>query len=257
MRTVILCGGIGARLREETEFRPKPMVNIGDRPILWHIMKIYAHHGFNDFVLALGYKGEMIKDYFHHYELLNNDMTIELGRPGNSVVHENHKEVGWRITLADTGQSTLKGARLKKLERYIDGDEFMMTYGDGVGNINIPALLKFHRSHGKLVTLTGTMPISRFGELSTKKDNSVIFNEKPKTASFINGGFFVFNRGIFKYLNEKDDCDLESGTLEKLSRRGQVKMYKHHGFWRCMDTQRDMEMLNRLWNEGKAEWKIW
>lgn len=258
MKTVILCGGLGTRLKEETEFRPKPMVNIGNRPILWHTMKIYAHYGFKDFILALGYKGEMIKEYFQNYELMNNDVTIELGKPENRIVHQNHGEAGWRVTLADTGQYALKGARLKRLEKYIDGDEFMMTYGDGIGNIDIPALLKFHHSHNKLATVTGTYSSSPFGELSVKDDHVQSFIEKPATGSaLISGGFFVFNRDIFNYLSDDDSCDLEFGPLEQLAREGQLKVYRHEGFWACMDTFRDMEHLNKLWNEGKAGWKLW
>lgn len=257
MKVVILCGGLGTRLKEETEFRPKPMVHIGNRPILWHIMKIYSHYGFNDFILALGYKGEMIKEYFHNYELMNNAITIELGNPSSKIIHHSHDEIGWKITLVDTGQHTQKGARLKKLEKYIDGDEFMMTYGDGVGNINIPALLDFHRSHGKMVTLTGSIPKSRFGELSIKEDNTVVFTEKPVIRNYINGGFFVLNKKILDYLNVDDQCDLENGTLEQLSKQGHVKVYKHDNFWMCMDTVRDTELLNKMWNEGQAEWKIW
>lgn len=257
MKVVILCGGLGTRLKEETEYRPKPMVYVGNRPILWHIMKIYASYGFNDFVLALGYKGDTIKDYFHKYELMNKDVTIELGKPENMIIHQNHAEIGWRITLADTGLETLKGSRLKKLEKYIDGDDFMVTYGDGVADINIPALLKFHRKHNKMATLTGIIPSSRFGSLSIQKNNKAIFIEKPISDSFINGGFFVFNQSIFKHLREDDMCDLEYGTLEKLSKKGEVKVYKHNGFWACMDTLRDVEHLNKLWDEGKAKWKIW
>ncbi|MBU4347623.1 glucose-1-phosphate cytidylyltransferase [Patescibacteria group bacterium] len=257
MKIVILCGGLGTRLKEETEFRPKPMVHIGNRPILWHIMKIYAHYGFKDFVLALGYKGDMIKEYFQNYELMNNDVTIELGKPENRIIHQNHGEVGWRVTLANTGQHALKGARLKQAERYINGDEFMMTYGDGVGNINIPALLEFHRNHGKIATITGTIPTSRFGELSIQENNTASFIEKPRSGSLVNGGFFVFNKAIFNYLTDDDNCDLEYGILEKLSQEGQIKVYRHDGFWACMDTFRDMEHLNKLWDEKKAEWKIW
>lgn len=257
MKVVILCGGLGTRLKEETEFRPKPMVHIGHKPILWHIMKIYAKHGFNDFVLALGYKGEMIKEYFHNYEVMNNDTTIELGRPENKIIHNNHDEMGWRITLADTGQNTLKGARLKKLQKYIDGDYFMMTYGDGVADIDIKSLLNFHRKHGKMVTITGIAPTSRFGTLSIKKDNSALFVEKSESNSLINGGFFVFNKEIFNHLKDNSDCDLEYGTLEHLSKKGHVKVYKHGGFWACMDTLRDVEYLNKLWSNGNAEWKIW
>ncbi|MFA7245489.1 MAG: glucose-1-phosphate cytidylyltransferase [Candidatus Magasanikbacteria bacterium] len=257
MKVVILCGGLGTRLKEETEFRPKPMVPIGNKPILWHIMKIYAHYGFSDFILALGYKGDTIKEYFNNYELMNNDVTLELGRPENRIVYQNHKEIGWKVTLADTGQYSLKGARLKKLEKYIEDDEFMVTYGDGVADINIEELLKFHRSHGKMVTVTGSIPSSQFGKLTIQENDTVNFNEKPKADSYINGGFFVFNRSIFEYLTTEDSCDLEYGVLEKLSQSGEIKVYKHNNFWANMDTFRDMEYLNKLWNEGNAKWKIW
>lgn len=257
MKTIILCGGLGTRLREETEFRPKPMVNIGNKPILWHIMKNYAYYGFNDFILALGYKGETIKEYFHNYEVMNNDATIELGWPENKIMHQNHNEVGWKITLADTGQNTLKGARLKKLEKYLDGDEFMMTYGDGVGNIDIKALLDFHHGHNKMVTLTGVVPASQFGKLTIMDDNTVNFMEKPKGDSYINGGFFVCKKELLNYLTIEEDCDLEAGTLEHLSQAGQVMAYKHNDFWMNMDTIRDTEFLNKLWTENKAKWKIW
>ncbi len=259
MKTVILCGGLGTRLREETEFRPKPMVNIGTYPILWHIMKIYAHQGYNDFVLALGYKGEMIKNYFIHYEFMNNDVTLELGKPENFCIHHQHEEKGWKITLADTGEKTLKGGRLKKVEKYITDDTFMMTYGDGVADIDIPALLSFHKNHGKLATVTGINPVSRFGELKVDGGQVCSFCEKPEESDnmLVSGGFFVFNRGIFDYLSADDKSDLEIGPLEKIASEGQLMVYKHNGFWACMDTLRDMESLNRLWAENRAEWKIW
>lgn len=259
MKVVILCGGLGTRLREETEFRPKPMVNIGNRPILWHIMKIYAHYGHNDFVLALGYKGEMIKNYFCHYELMNNDVTIELGKPEQLCIHQCHKETGWKITLADTGEKALKGARLKKVEKYINNeDTFMVTYGDGVANIDINSLLAFHHGHGKLATVTGINPTSRFGELRLRGNQVESFIEKPQDGdSLVNGGFFVFNKRIFDYLLPDDNCDLEVGSLEKVAREGQLMVYKHTDFWICVDTLRDMEYVNKLWAEGKAEWKVW
>lgn len=258
IKVVILCGGLGTRLREETEFRPKPMVNIGSRPILWHIMKIYAHYGFNDFILCLGYKGEMIKEYFYNYEILNSDFTIDLDNRKSIEIHSNHAEKNWKVTLADTGDIALKGARLKRIEKYIDGDMFMLTYGDGVANVNVNALLAFHKSHGKLVTVTGVNPASRFGELRVKGDRIVKFIEKKKTgASSINGGFFVCNRGIFDYLTHDDNCDLEIGAMERIAQEGQLMVYKHKGFWACMDTLRDADYLNKLWNENKAEWKIW
>ncbi|MFH1539121.1 MAG: glucose-1-phosphate cytidylyltransferase [bacterium] len=258
MNTVILCGGLGTRLREETEFRPKPMVYIGDRPILWHIMKIYARYGHTDFILALGYRGEMIKNYFCHYEILNNDVTIELGRSDEICFHRTHDESGWKITHADTGEKALKGARLKRVEKYLDGDTFMLTYGDGVADINIDDLVSFHKSHGKLATVTGLNAASRFGRLKIDGDKVVEFREKPKTAkAFINGGFFVFNREILDYLNPDDGCDLEYGPLEQVARDGEMMVFKHTGFWACMDTLRDVDYLNKLWSEGNAAWKVW
>jgi glucose-1-phosphate cytidylyltransferase len=258
MKAVILCGGLGTRLREETEFKPKPMVNIGTRPILWHIMKNYCHHGFKEFVLCLGYKGEMIKEYFYNYEVFNSNFTIEYGIDKKIEIENNHAEKGWKVTLAYTGDKTLKGARLKKIEKYIDGDTFMVTYGDGVGDIDIKALLAFHKQHGKIATVTGVNYISRFGELNIKGEDVLRFLEKQeKGAAYINGGFFVFNRKIFDYLTYDDFCDLEYGPLEKLATEGQLKVYKHKGFWSCMDTLRDVDYLNDLWNRGKAEWKVW
>ena len=258
-QVVILCGGLGTRLREETEFRPKPMVNIGIRPILWHVMKIYGHYNISNYILALGYKGEVIKDYFCHYELMNNDVTIELGKPDNIKIHNQHNETGWKITLVDTGEKALKGARLKKMQKYIKGDTFLVTYGDGIGNINIDKLIEFHHSHGKIATLTGVNPAARFGELKVEGDNVLSFSEKPKdiNTGLVNAGFFVFNKQIFDYLEEGDHCDLEYGPLEKLSREGELMVYKHQGFWACMDTLRDMDYLNQMWEEGKSEWKIW
>lgn len=258
MKVIILCGGLGTRLREETEFRPKPMVKIGRWPILWHIMKIYAHFGYKDFILALGYKGENVKNYFYHYGIMNNDVTIEIGKTSSTYIHQCQDELGWKITLADTGEETLKGARLKKLQKYIDEDTFMVTYGDGVADIDINALLSFHMSHGNIATLTGINPASRFGELKLVGNKVESFIEKPKNdESFINGGFFVFNRKIFDYLTEDDNCDLEVGVLEDIAREGQLRVYKHRGFWACMDTLRDMDYLNRLWAKGQACWKVW
>jgi glucose-1-phosphate cytidylyltransferase len=255
---VILCGGLGTRLREETEFRPKPMVSIGKRPILWHIMKTYAHYGFKEFILALGYKGEIIKNYFYHYEIMNNDVTIELGSQAKVFVHHGHEENGWRITLADTGQKTLKGARLKKLQKYITNDTFLATYGDGVANIDINALLKFHLSHQKVATLSGINPASRFGEMKVEGQKVVDFYEKPNDSQgVINGGYFVFNQRIFDYLTEDDNCDLEIGALQTIAQEGELMVYKHTGFWACMDTLRDMDYLNKLWEEHRATWKVW
>jgi glucose-1-phosphate cytidylyltransferase len=258
MKVVILCGGLGTRIREETEFRPKPMVNIGSHPILWHIMKYYSQFGCKNFVLALGYKGDMIKNYFCHYELMNNDVTIELGQPENLCIHYTHAEAGWKITLADTGEKSLKGARLKKIENYITDETFMMTYGDGIADVDINALLAFHKSHGKLVTVTGINPGSRFGELKIDGERVESFTEKPQNGNmYINGGFFVFNKAIFNHLSVDDSCDLEIGPMEQLAKEGQLMVYKHRGFWACMDTLRDMEYLNNIWDSGTAKWKIW
>ena len=258
MKVVILCGGMGTRLKEETEFRPKPMVAIGRRPILWHIMKVYAHYGFTDFILCLGYNGEMIKEYFYSYELLNNDFTIELGDQRLVEIHSKQAEEGWRITLADTGEHALKGARLKRVEKYIIGEQFLATYGDGITNVDIRALLRFHNSHGKLATVTGVNQASRFGELRINGHRVEAFREKPIADSgYINGGFFVFNRGVFDYLSASEDCDLEVGPLEKMAADGELMVYKHAGFWACMDTIRDRDYLNKLWDEKRAEWKVW
>ncbi|MFH1777825.1 MAG: glucose-1-phosphate cytidylyltransferase, partial [Candidatus Omnitrophota bacterium] len=232
IKVVILAGGLGTRLREETEFRPKPMVEIGGRPILWHIMKIYHHFGFHEFIIGLGYKGEIIKEYFYNYEVFNNDFTIELGHEKNIEIHSKHQENGWQVTLADTGDNALKGARLKRVEKYIDGECFMMTYGDGIADIDIKKLLAFHKSHGKLSTVTGINPAARFGKLKIKGHKVESFSEKPKNGNdFINGGFFVFNRGIFDYLTDSDDCDLEAGALEKVAKDGELMVYTHKGFW--------------------------
>ncbi|MCK5033129.1 MAG: glucose-1-phosphate cytidylyltransferase [Calditrichia bacterium] len=257
MKVVILCGGLGTRLREETEFRPKPMVNVGQRPILWHIMKHYAYYGFNDFILCLGYKGEMIREYFYNYEYMNNDVTVSLGENESIQIHKRNSEVDWRITLVDTGQKTLKGARLKKVEKYITNDDFFLTYGDGVSDIDIKSLLEFHHSHSKLATVTGINPASRFGELIINRNIVKAFNEKPMSGkNYINGGFFVFNKKILNYLSTDDNCDLEVGPLEEIAHAGQLVVYKHHGSWTCMDTLRDMDYLNKLWNRNKAFWKF-
>ena len=260
MQVVILCGGLGTRLREETEFRPKPMVDIGDRPILWHVMKIYSYYGYKDFILTLGYKGEMIKDYFCHYEIMNNDVTIELGKPESMHIHNSHDEVGWKITLAETGKKALKGSRIKQVEKYVQGDTFMLTYGDGVSDIDINKLIEFHHSHGKMVTLTGINPISQFGELKVEGNQVNSFQEKPDhpmRESWFSGGFFVCNRKVFEYLSLDENCDFEFGALEELANEGELMFYKHDGFWACMDTIRDMEYLNKLWQSGDAAWKNW
>lgn len=257
MKVVILCGGQGARLKEETEFRPKPMVQIGKQPILQHIMKIYAHQGYKNFVLCLGYKGEMIKEYFLNYEIMNNDFTIELGAQKHVSIHSRHQEAGWKVTLADTGVETLKGSRLKRIERYIDTENFFMTYGDGVADIDLSKLYEFHLKHGRIITVTGVNPTARFGELKVEENKVTNFWEKQdNNQNWINGGFFVCNRLLFDYL-KPDGSDLEYGPFEEIAAAGEMMVYKHKGFWACMDTLRDREHLNSLWRQSKASWKIW
>lgn len=254
MKVVILCGGIGTRLKEETEYKPKPMVKIGNKPMLWHIMKIYARYGIKDFILSLGYKGEMIKEYFLNYEILNSDFTIKLGKKKTLKIDNAVKE-DWNITLVDTGENTLKGARLKKIEKYISGNTFMVTYGDGVADMNIKKLLDFHQKHKKIATVTGVRPPSRFGELKVEGNMVKLFREKHQISTgLINGGFFVFNKSFFKYLSEDENCDLERGPLEELANKGELMVYQHSGSWECMDTARDVEYLNTLWNNKKAFW---
>lgn len=258
MKVVILCGGLGTRLREETEFRPKPMVEVGGRPILWHVMKIYAHYGFREFVLCLGYRGNVIKEYFLNYEAMNNDFTIALGRDQRLDHHGAHDEQDFRVTLAETGLDTMTGARVKRIQPYIDGDTFLVTYGDGLADIDVCGLLDFHRSHGKLATVTAVHPISRFGLLEVDATSRVRhFAEKPKSEGWINAGFFVFQRGVFDYLASGDDCVMEREPMARLAADGQLMAYRHEGFFFAMDTYREYEALNRMWNMGNAPWKLW
>ena len=257
MKVIILCGGFGTRLREETEFRPKPMVEIGGRPILWHIMKTFAHYGYKDFILCLGYKGEVIKNYFLNYEQLNSDFAVELGT-GKTQLFNHHDEHGWQVTLVDTGLHTMTGARVKRVEKYVDGDQFMLTYGDGVTDLDINDLVKFHKSRNKIGTVTGVSPPSHYGELGIAGDRIVSFREKPQTqGSFISGGYFVFDREFFKYLSEDESCVLEREPLERLSDDGQLAVYTYKGFWQCIDTYRDYLYINELWDQGHAQWKVW
>jgi glucose-1-phosphate cytidylyltransferase len=259
MKVVILCGGRGTRLQEETEFRPKPMVPIGDRPILWHIMKLFSHAGLRDFVLCLGYKGNMIKEYFLNYEAMNNDFTICLGKPHPIQFHGAHSEQDFRVCLADTGLETLTGGRLKRVAAHIDTDAFILTYGDGLADIDICALLDFHRAHGKIATVTTVRPISRFGVPELGAEGRVVqFSEKPQTQGWVSAGFFVFHRRVFDYLEkEGDDCVLERTPLERLAADGELMAYRHHGFFFAMDTYREYQQLNELWAKGAAPWKVW
>jgi glucose-1-phosphate cytidylyltransferase len=255
MRVVILAGGLGTRLAEETEFKPKPMVEIGGRPILWHIMKHYAYYGLNEFFIALGYKGEAIKRYFLDYYTLNGSMKLNLS-DGAVQMHKKECE-DWTLNLMDTGLHTGTGGRVKRLEPYLGNETFMMTYGDGVSNIDIQDLLHFHRSHGRLATVSAVRPPARFGGLVLEEDLVATFTEKPQAGEgWINGGFLVFEPGVFKYL-EGDNASLESDALERLAADGQLAAYRHYNFWQCMDTLRDLKLLESFWQSGKPPWKVW
>ena len=258
---VILCGGQGSRLREETEVLPKPMLPIGDRPILWHIMKLYAHYGLRHFVLALGYKGYAIREYFLNYRAHVLDARFRLGQPESAKFQGKLEEEDWNITLAETGPETMTGGRVARLQKHLSSPEFCLTYGDGVGNVDLSELLAFHHSHGKIGTVTGVLPPGRFGELVVKKDGSAAeFNEKLQTSEGrISGGFFVFRREFLdRYLtNAEEGCVLEQEPLRKLAADGQLMVYPHDGFWQPMDTYREWKLLNELWKSGRAPWKIW
>lgn len=256
-QVVILCGGMGTRLREETEFRPKPLVEIGGKPILWHIMKIYSHYGFNDFVLCLGYKGQMIKEYFLNYRIMNSDFTLRLDSPDNPEFHTANTYERWSVTFVDTGAEAMTGARVKRIEPFIRGDRFMLTYGDGVADIQLEELWKFHARHGRIATVTGVRPVSRYGELLVEEGQVRKFSEKPPALEgHVSGGFFVFERRFFDYLSDDDSCILERAPLERLSHEGQLMSYLHTGFWHCMDTYRDFVALNEMWKKG-CPWKVW
>lgn len=260
MKVVILCGGKGTRLREETEYRPKPMAPIGNRPILWHIMKIYAAHGFKDFVLCLGYKGDMIKDFFRNYLWMTSDVTLRLGRKAAVQFHNHHDEEDWTVTLADTGQETMTAGRIAKIKPYIGDDpDFFLTYGDGVGDIDVPGSLAFHRKHGRKLTVTAVHPPGRFGEMGIAPDGHVLqFNEKPQAAEGrINGGFFVCSRAVFDYLHDSETVMFEQRPIQTMTSEGQVMAFPHDGFWQPMDTFSEFNLLNRLWSSGQAPWKIW
>lgn len=258
MKVVILCGGQGTRLREETEFRPKPLVPVGEKPILWHIMKLFSHAGFQEFLICLGYRGNMIKEYFLNYEAMNNDFTICLGKQHGIQFHDAHAEQDFQVCLAETGQETMTGGRLKRVARYLDSDSFMLTYGDGLADIDIRALVDFHRAHGKVATVTTVRPISRFGVVELDDRGRVVqFAEKPQSRGWVSAGFFVFQRRIFDYLQEADDCVLEKEPLERLAAEGELMAFRHEGFFFAMDTYREYQYLNELWSAGKAPWKVW
>jgi glucose-1-phosphate cytidylyltransferase len=256
MKVVILAGGLGTRLSEETDLKPKPMVEIGGKPILWHIMKIYSHYGFNDFIICLGYKGYVIKEYFANYSLHQSDATIDLST--NKMELHNCKAEPWKITLLDTGLNTMTGGRIKRAQRFIGGETFMLTYGDGVADIDIRSLMEFHKGHGRQATISSVQPLGRYGAMDIADDNAVqSFMEKPKgDRAWVNGGFFIFAPEIFDYISG-DEIILEREPLENLATQGQLAAYKHQGFWKCMDTLRDKTEMENLWSSGNAPWKKW
>jgi glucose-1-phosphate cytidylyltransferase len=258
MRVVIFAGGLGTRISEETDVRPKPMVEIGGKPILWHIMKIYSHYGFNDFVICLGYKGYVIKEYFMHYFLHNSDITIDVAE-NKMEVHGSNTEA-FKVTLVETGAHTKTAGRLKQVQKYINDEDFMLTYGDGVGDINIDRLVKCHKSHGKIATVTAVQLASRFGGMELSSDGEVTnFKEKAKDENkWINAGFFVLKPDVFKYLkNDVSDIMWEEDPLESLALDNQLIAFKHKGFWKCMDALRDKIELEELWQNNQAKWKVW
>jgi glucose-1-phosphate cytidylyltransferase len=255
---VILCGGQGTRLREETEYRPKPMVEIGTRPILWHIMKLYGAHGLDRFVLCLGYKGWEIKQYFLRYQEMLSDFTVHMDGSRPLEFHNEDGRESWRVTCAETGADTATGARLWAVRRYVEQAEtFCLTYGDGVADVDIGALLAFHRAHGRLATVTGVHPTSRFGEIEVDGDRVVEFAEKPVAQGLVSGGFFVFQREALRYLDDDPQLFLEQKPLRGLARDGQLAVYVHEGFWHSMDTYRDYLHLNALWKQEQPPWKVW
>lgn len=257
MKVVILAGGFGTRISEESHLRPKPMIEIGEKPVLWHIMKIYSHYGFNEFIICLGYKGYYIKEYFAHYFLHKADVTFDFATNAPPVIHS-HEAESWRVTLVDTGMNTMTGGRIKRIQRYIGNEPFLLTYGDGVGDVNIGKLIEYHKSHGKLATVTSSQPSGRFGALELSDSGQVMnFQEKPKgDGAWINAGFFVFEPKVFDYI-DGDDSVLEREPLQHLARDGQLAAFRHTGHWQPMDTLRDKNSLEELWQSGCAPWKLW
>ena len=257
MQVVILCGGLGTRLREETEYRPKPMAEVGGRPILWHIMKHYSYYGLRDFILCLGYKGEVIRSYFLNYHAMNLDVTVDLKQPPQIHYHQQQEETDWKITLVDTGRNAQTGARLKRVGKYIDG-RFMMTYGDGLADLNIHDLLATHERMGRRATVTGVLPPARFGELVDQDGLALEFREKPQTQEgVISGGFFVLEKEVLDLIPDDDEsCNFERGPLPHLANCGQLAVHRHNGFWQCMDTYRDFTYLNELWESGNPPWRL-
>lgn len=258
MDVVILCGGKGSRLSEETVVKPKPMVEIGEFPILWHIMKIYSHYGYKRFILALGYKASYIKEYFYNFRISQSDFRMNLNPDSQAEFFNKPEDMDWDITFVDTGLETLKGGRIKRVEKYIQSDRFHLTYGDGVSDVNIAELVKYHESHGAMGTVTAVHPPSRFGEMLIERGDVKQFDEKPQmNTGFINGGFFVFDRNVLDYLSPEESCDFEFGPLQTIVHEGQLKAYKHDGFWQPMDNIREREYLDKLVRTHKAPWIKW
>jgi glucose-1-phosphate cytidylyltransferase len=259
LKVVILAGGYGTRIRDVADDIPKPMIPIGPYPILWHIMKSYAHFGYKEFVVCLGYKGQVIKEFFLNYEAYTRDFTINFGSNSGLDFHNNHDESEWRVTLADTGARSMTGTRVARIRDYVGNDDFMLTYGDGVSDVNIKELHAFHKSHGKVLTVTGVRPPGRFGEMVGDADRNIVeFNEKPQaTAGRINGGFFVASPELFDYLDDREDLVFEQEPIGKLVKDRQLVMFQHDGFWQPMDTSRDYQLLNSLYESGNAPWVRW
>lgn len=255
MKVVLLAGGLGTRMREETEFRPKPMVDLGGKPVLWHIMKIFATYGHTDFIVCAGYKGEFIKNYFYNYAAMNLDFTMRLGSHSEAVFHGSHSEFDWTVSVIDTGHNTPTGGRLKVIERFADGESFLCTYGDGLAPVNLDDLLAHHHNTGTVATLTAARPPSRFGVVRAKEGVVEEFEEKPRMDSYVNIGYFVFEPEIFGLLGE--DSNLESEVLPRIASTGQLGVFEHDGFWFPMDTQRELHVLQELWSEPNPPWKIW
>jgi glucose-1-phosphate cytidylyltransferase len=257
MKVLILAGGFGTRLSEETDVKPKPMVEVGGKPILWHIMKTYSHYGINEFVILLGYKGYYIKEYFSNYFLHQSDVTIDMSN-GDMEVHNNSSEP-WKVTLLDTGLNAMTGARIKKAKDHIGNETFMLTYGDGVADIDVQETLEFHKQHGKLMTMTSAQPEGRFGALNVSENNQVsVFKEKPKgDGSWVNAGYFVCQPEVLNFIDDGDDVVFEQEPLKNLAKDGEIFTYKHHAFWRPMDSLKDKNDLNELWDKNKAPWKVW
>jgi len=256
MKAILLAGGLGTRLREETEFRPKPMVEVGGRPILWHIMKNLSFFGIQDFIIATGYKSDMIKEYFLNYEVWNSDFTIELGKRDSLRFHDAHEEADWRVTVAFTGDATMTGGRVFRAAKYLDDEPFLVTYGDGLADVDIHALRAFHEASGCLATVTTVQPTSRFGVMEVESDGRVVsFSEKPQLDGWINVGFFIMDPQVIDYLDP--ECVLEEEPLARLARDHQLSAYRHRGFWQPMDTYRESRILSEAWENGSAPWKVW